>query len=163
MKFSFIQNCQPKLDVVLGDARLTMAKEPEGTYDLIIVDAFSSDAIPVHLLTAEAIRLYASKLKPDGAVLLHISNRYLDLDAVVAATVGLVPALDGVLLVDDDADGSYASTRSTAGVLSADKSVLEPFRKLEMAKALEETKMRGWTDDYSDILGPFLSRWRGRN
>jgi predicted membrane-bound spermidine synthase len=161
-RFSFVHNCQPRLDLVLGDARLTIAKEPDGTYDLIIVDAFSSDAIPVHLLTADAIRLYKSKLKPDGTMLLHISNRYLDLDSVVAATAGLVPDLDGLLLVDNEADGSYASTQSTAAVLSRDKAVLEPFRKLEMAKELEATTMRGWTDDFSDILAPFMSRWRGR-
>ena len=161
-RFSFVHNCQPKLDLVLGDARLTIAKEPDKSYDLIIVDAFSSDAIPVHLLTAEAIRLYASKLKPDGTVLLHISNRYLDLESVLSATTALVPDLDGVLLIDNDADGSYASTQSTAGVLSADKDVMEAFRKLDIAKDLDETTMRGWTDDYSDILAPFLSRWRGR-
>ncbi len=162
LRFSFVNTCQPKLDLVLGDARLTMAREPDHSYDLIVVDAFSSDAIPVHLLTADAIKLYASKLKPDGAMLLHISNRYLDLDSVLAATAELVPGIDGVLLVDTEADGSYASTQSTAGVLSFDKTTLEPFRKLDMSKEFEETTMRGWTDDYSDILAPFLSRWRGR-
>ena len=162
LRFSFVSNCQPKLDLVLGDARLTIAREPDHSYDLIIVDAFSSDAIPVHLLTADAIKLYASKLKPDGAMLLHISNRYLDLESVLAATANLVPDLDGVLLIDTEADGSYASTQSTAGVLSFDKEVLEPFRKLDMSREFEETAMRGWTDDYSDILAPFMSRWRGK-
>ena len=162
LKFSFVGNCQPKLDLVLGDARLTIAREPDHSYDLIVVDAFSSDAIPVHLLTADAIKLYASKLKPDGAVLLHISNRYLDLESVLAATTGLVPNMDGVLLSDTEADGSYGSTQSTVGVLSYDKATLEPFRKLEMAREFGATTMRGWTDDFSDILAPFMSRWRGR-
>jgi predicted membrane-bound spermidine synthase len=161
-KFSFVQNCQPKLDVVLGDARLTLGKEADGAFDLIIVDAFSSDAIPVHLLTAEAVRLYKAKLKPDGAMVLHISNRYLDLDSVVSATAALVPGLEGLLLIDNEADGSYASTTSTAALLSADKTTLEPFRKLDLARELEGTTMRGWTDDYSDILAPFMARWRTR-
>lgn len=161
-KFSFIYNCQPNLDVVLGDARLTIAKEPDQSYDLIIVDAFSSDAIPVHLLTAEAIRLYAAKLKPDGVVLLHISNRYLDLDSVVSATLDIARGLEGILLIDTEADGSYASTQSTVAVVSADKQVIEEFRKLDMSKELEATTMRGWTDDYSDIMAPFMSRWQGR-
>ncbi len=161
-RFSFVYECQPKLDVVLGDARLTIGKEADGSYDLIIVDAFSSDAIPVHLLTAEAIGLYKRKLKPDGAMLLHISNRYLDLDAVLAATAALVPGADGVLLIDNEADGSYGSTQSTVGVLSADKATLEPFRKLDMHKEFEQKGMRGWTDDFSDILAPFMSRWRNR-
>ena len=78
--FTFLKHCQPKPDIVLGDARLTMAKEANDSFDLIIVDAFSSDAVPVHLMTAEALRLYLDKVKPDGIVLLHISNRYLDLD-----------------------------------------------------------------------------------
>jgi hypothetical protein len=157
-KFSFVSNCQPKFDVVLGDARLTLAKEPAASYDLIIVDAFSSDAIPVHLMTAEAIRLYADKLKPNGVVLLHVSNRYLDLDEVLAATAPLVPGLDGLLLDDNNADGSYAQSTSTVGVFSRSKTALDPFRKLEMATELPVTAMRGWTDDYSDILAPFLTK-----
>ena len=70
-----------------------MAKQPDASFDLIIVDAFSSDAVPVHLMTAEALRMYASKLTPTGVVVLHISNRYLDLDSVLGATLPLVPEL----------------------------------------------------------------------
>jgi SAM-dependent methyltransferase len=158
--FSYVHFCQPQFDVVIGDARLTMAKQPPESYDLIIVDAFSSDAIPVHLLTADALRMYATKLKPDGVVLLHISNRYLDLDSVVSATAALVPELHGVLLSDDDADGSYAQSTSTVGVLSRSKEVADEFRKHPMALDLPATKLRGWTDDYSDILRPFSARLR---
>ena len=161
-KFSFVQNCQPNLDVVLGDARLTISKEPDGGYDLLIIDAFSSDAVPVHLLTADAIRLYMSKLKPDGTLLLHISNRYLDLDSVVAATMKLVPGVEGLLLVDNEADGSYGSTNSTAAILTRVPATLEPFRKLALSQEFEETTMRAWTDDFSDILAPFMARWKGR-
>ena len=85
--FTFLSKCQPDTDIVLGDARLTMAKEQDESFDLFIIDAFSSDAMPVHLMTAEAMRLYLDKLKPDGVVLLHISNRYLDLDSVLGATI----------------------------------------------------------------------------
>ena len=156
--FSFLHNCLPNADIAIGDARLTMAKEKPESFDLIIVDAFSSDAVPVHLLTAEAMRIYAQKLTPNGVVLLHISNRYLDLDSVLAATLPLVPELDGLLVSDDDADGSYASTTSTVGVFSKRKEALEPFRKLEQAIEFAPVNMRGWTDDYSDVLGPFLSK-----
>ena len=93
--FTFLANCQPKLDAVIGDARLTLAKEPDKSFDLIIVDAFTSDAVPVHLMTAEALQLYASKLTDNGVVVLHISNRYLDLDSVLGATLPLVPDLKG--------------------------------------------------------------------
>ncbi len=159
-RFNFISKCQPNLDVVLGDARLTIGKEPKGSYDLIIIDAFSSDAVPVHLLTAEAIRLYADRLTPKGVVLLHISNRYLDLDSVLSATLPLVPGLKGLILEDNEADGSYASTSSTVGIFSRSDEVLAPFRALDMAEDLPLTAMRGWTDDFSDILAPFFAKMR---
>ena len=82
--FSFMNSCAPDAGVVLGDARLTLAQSKE-TYDLIVLDAFSSDVIPVHLLTREAIEGYLSHLAPKGALVLHISNRYLELANVVAA------------------------------------------------------------------------------
>ena len=159
-RFSYLHYCQPNPDIMLGDARLTLAKEPDGSFDLIIVDAFSSDAVPVHLLTAEGLQLYASKLRPDGVAVLHISNRYLDLDAVVGATAALVPDLHGLLISDDESDGSYASSTSTVAVISKSKDVLEPFRSVAQASELAAHGLRGWSDDHSDILGPLLSRMR---
>jgi hypothetical protein len=156
--FSYLYYCQPDPDIVLGDGRLTLAKEPDGSFDLIIADAFSSGAPPVHLLTAEALKLYASKLRPDGVAVLHISNRYLDLDSVVGATVALVPDLHGLLLSDYESDGSYATINSTVAVISKKKEVLEPFRSLAQARELAADGLRGWSDDHSDILGPLLSR-----
>jgi len=156
--FTFLQHCQPQPDIVLGDARLTMAKEANGSFDLIIVDAFSSDAVPVHLMTAEALRLYLDKLKPDGIVLLHISNRYLDLDSVLAAEIRTLPGVEGFLISDDNADGSYAQSTSTVAVFAKSKEALEPLRSLEGVAEFEETRLKPWTDDYSDILGPFLSK-----
>jgi len=161
--FTFLKHCMPKPDIVLGDARLTMAKEADGSFDLIIVDAFSSDAVPVHLMTVEALRLYLDKAKPDGIVLLHISNRYLDLERVLAATVRLLPGVQGFLVADDSADGSYAQTTSTVALFAKSAEALEPFRSLEGVSEFESTSQRPWTDDYSDILGPFLSKmglWR---
>ena len=158
--FSFLHHCQPQPDIVIGDARLTIAKEPAGSFDLIIVDAFTSDAVPVHLMTAEALRLYASKLTPDGIVLLHISNRYLDLDSVLAATVPMVPELNGLILSDDDADGSYASSTSTVAIFSKSAESIDTFRSMPEAYELESNGLRGWTDDFSDILGPLLAKMR---
>ncbi|WP_367273930.1 spermidine synthase [Bosea sp. (in: a-proteobacteria)] len=85
-QFSFISQCAPDAPFVIGDARLTLADAAAGSLDLIVVDAFSSDAIPVHLLTREAMGLYLSRLAPGGALLFHISNRNMDLAPVVAAT-----------------------------------------------------------------------------
>ncbi len=159
-KFSFLHYCMPNPDIVMGDARLTMAKQEPGSYDLIVVDAFSSDAVPVHLMTAEALRMYAAKLKPTGVVLLHISNRYLDLDSVLGATLPLVPELHGILMSDDAADGSYASSTSTVAVFSKSTEALEVFRATAESKELEAKSVKPWTDDTSDILGPFLSKMK---
>ncbi len=160
--FSFLSRCQPKADVVLGDARLTMGKEADGSFDLIIVDAFSSDAVPVHLMTAEALNLFMSKIKPTGAFVLHVSNRYLDLDGVVAATLPLVKGAKAVIVSDDEADGSYAQTSSTVVVVAKSDETLEPFRKIETNIELDARGLRPWTDDFSDIIGPFRSKLRLR-
>ena len=96
----FLRDCKPETNIVLGDARLTLANAADARYDLIIVDAFSSDSIPVHLLTREAMRIYLSRLTPDGIIVTHISNNHLDLSGVVAATA----ASEGLLarLYDED-------------------------------------------------------------
>jgi hypothetical protein len=158
--FTFLANCQPKLDVVVGDARLTVAKEPDRSFDLILVDAFSSDAVPVHLMTAEALQLYAGKLKDHGILVLHISNRYLDLDSVLGATLPLVPQLKGLIVSDDKADGTYAQNSSTIAVFAKDERALDPFRVIDGAGGFTPSKLSPWTDDASDILGAFLSQWR---
>ena len=160
--FTFLENCLPDPDIQIGDARLTLAKEPDLSFDLLIVDAFSSDAVPVHLMTAEALQLYLAKLTPDGVVLLHISNRYLDLDAVLGATASAVPGIHGYLLSDDVADGSYAQSTSTVALFAKSERALEGYKELAELKPLDATKMRPWTDDYSDILRPFLSKYKRR-
>lgn len=159
--FTFLHNCLPKTDIVIGDARLTLAKEPDASFDLLIIDAFTSDAVPVHLMTAEALQLYASKLKDDGVVVLHISNRYLDLDSVLGVTRRLVPGLHGMIVADDQANGSYAQNISTIAVFAKSEGVLAPFRELYGAQGFRQSDVGAWTDDASDILGPFLSQWRG--
>jgi len=160
--FTFLKHCQPKPDIVLGDARLTMAKQANDSFDLIIVDAFSSDAVPVHLMTAEALRLYLDKVKSDGIVLLHISNRYLDLDSVLGATIKALPGVHGILVSDDSADGSYAQSTSTVALFAKSAEALEPFRALEGVSELDDGDLKAWTDDYSDILGPFLNKMKAR-
>jgi hypothetical protein len=82
--FTFLRDCPAKSEVVLGDGRILLARAPAASLDLIVLDAFSSDAIPVHLLTREALALYRSRLKPGGLLLAHTSNRYLDLTQVLA-------------------------------------------------------------------------------
>lgn len=157
-QFTYVANCLPDIDVVLGDARLTLAKEANESFDLIIVDAFSSDAVPVHLMTKEALELYRDKLRPGGVAVLHISNRYLDLDRILASTEPLVDGLDGIIVSNDLSDGSYGQTTSTVAIFARDQQTLEPFKNLDTASEFEPGLVRAWTDDASDILGPFISK-----
>jgi hypothetical protein len=158
--FTFIQNCEPDLKPVIGDARLTFAKEPDGAYDLIIVDAYSSDAIPIHLATEEAMEIYKQKLAPQGAVVMHVSNRHLELSSVV---VGIADANDlksWVYSEDSGRDGEYIF--STSVVVSAreeaDVGALASSDKWALTEA--EDNQRVWTDDYSNVLGAVWRRLR---
>ena len=88
--FSFLAECRPDVPIILGDARLTLAQASDAAYDLIIVDAFSSDAIPIHLLTREAMAIYLAKLKPHGLIVMHVSNRHLELASVVKGPMHVI-------------------------------------------------------------------------
>ncbi len=92
--FTFLHDSTAQTDVVLGDARLSLAAEAPQHFNVIVVDAFSGDAIPVHLLTREALALYRRHLQPDGIIAFHVSNQYVDLEPVIAgiaSDAGLVP------------------------------------------------------------------------
>ena len=115
--FTFIRDCYPDIKPVLGDARLTFAKEPDGLYDLIVVDAYSSDAIPIHLATREAMEIYKQKLAPEGVVLMHVSNRHLELSSVVVGIADANGLKSWVFSEDANRDGEYIF--STTVVLSA--------------------------------------------
>jgi hypothetical protein len=158
--FSYVQNCAPDLKPVMGDARLTFAKEPDGAYDLIIVDAYSSDAIPIHLATEEAMAIYKEKLAPQGAVLMHVSNRNLELSSVV---VGIADANDlksWVFSEDSGRDGEYIF--STQVVVSArDEADIGRLAASEQWALTEfEDDQTVWTDDYSNVLGAVWRRLR---
>ena len=158
--FTYIQVCEPNLEPVIGDARLTFAREPDGVYDLIIVDAYSSDAIPIHLATEEAMEIYKAKLAPQGAVVMHVSNRHLELSSVV---VGIADANDlksWVYNEDTGRDNEYIF--STSVVVSAreeaDVGKLASSDKWALTEA--EDHQRVWTDDYSNVLGAVWRRLR---
>jgi hypothetical protein len=164
--FSFVSKCQPDIDISVGDARLTIKKEEDESFDLFVIDAFTSDAIPVHMLTKEAVELFLSKLKPQGVVLLHTSNRHLDLEGVLASTLKILPkGTAGLVMHDANANKKRypAETGSSVVVFAKSDEALEPYRALDGVADLVERNppLRAWTDDYSDILGAFLSRKRG--
>ncbi len=158
--FTYVRSCEPDLKPVIGDARLTFAREPDGLYDLIIVDAYSSDAIPIHLATEEAMKIYKDKLAPQGAVLMHVSNRHLELSSVV---VGIAEANDlksWVYSEDSGRDSEYIF--STSVVVSAREEA--DIGKLASSDQWTETEadeeQRVWTDDYSNVLGAVYRRLR---
>jgi hypothetical protein len=163
--FTFISKCQPDIDIAVGDARLTIAKEPDASFDLFIIDAFTSDAIPVHMLTKEAVQLFLDKLKPDGVVLLHTSNRYLDLDAVLGSTLRQLPEGTAAIAMQDvrsDRMRHPAQSRSSVVAFAKSEAALQPYRALDGVRELDDYGLGAWTDDHSDILGAFMTRMRGR-
>jgi len=158
--FSYIQNCAPNLKPVIGDARQTFAKEPDGIYDLIIVDAYSSDAIPIHLATEEAMAIYKSKLAPQGAVVMHVSNRHLELESVVVGIADENDLKSWVYNEDSGRDSEYIF--ATDVVVSArEEADVGSLASSDKWTETEPTEgQRVWTDDYSNILGAVYRRLR---
>lgn len=155
--FSYLSDCAPDTDIVLGDGRLTLTEEPEDAFDILLIDAFSSDSIPAHLLTQEAITLYLSKLKEDGVVLLHVSNRYMALETVVGRIAGElgVPARTQYHTVGEE---SYRAQSSAVVALARNEMALAPLDATGAWDVLESDDGRAWTDDYSNIPGAIWDR-----
>jgi hypothetical protein len=158
--FTYVQNCQPDLKPVMGDARLTFAREPDGVYDLIIVDAYSSDAIPIHLATQEAMKIYKDKLSPHGVVLMHVSNRHLELASVVVGIADANGLKSWVYNEDSGRDGEYifATNVVVSARNEADVGNLASSDKWEETEA--NANQRVWTDDYCNVLGAVYRRLR---
>src|SRR5215472_3329879 len=158
--FSFLWACRPDVPIILGDARLTLAEAPDGAYDLIIVDAFSSDAIPIHLLTREAMAIYLKKLSPHGMVVMHVSNRHLELASVVA---GIAAANGLITRVSDSSDLDEAANpyKFVATVAAVARSE-EDFGALAQARdwvlKAPDPGQWVWTDDYCNIVGAVLRK-----
>jgi hypothetical protein len=153
--FTFMHDCAPRAGIVLGDGRLKLALAPEHSYDLIMLDAFGSDAPPVHLLTREAIQLYRSKLKPGGVLLFNISNRFVELAPVLA---GEAAALD--LVAYERLDTSVTAEQARAGKFVSDWVVIAD-QSSASATALGSSGWHAlkpvagfplWTDDFNDVL-----------
>src|SRR6201999_481710 len=156
--FTYIRNCAPNFKPVIGDARQTFAREPDGVYDLIIVDAYSSDAIPIHLATREAMAIYKAKLAPQGAVVMHVSNRHLELESVVVGIADANGLKSWVYDEDSGRDDEYIF--STDVVVSArEEADVGSLASSDKWDEREPTDgQRVWTDDYSNILGAVSRR-----
>ena len=159
--FTFLRDCTPRAGIVLGDGRLTIARAPDHGYDLIVLDAFGSDSVPVHLITREAIQLYLSKLRPGGVLLFNISNKYVDLASVLAgeaASLSLVgfQRTDTAVTADQAAAGKFPSAWLVMATSAANLGgiPLQPgWRELQ-----PDPRQPVWTDDFSDVLTVTLLR-----
>lgn len=148
--FWYLKTAEGAIDIVLGDARLSLEREPVQNYDTIVVDAFSSDSIPVHLLTREAIALYFHHLKPDGVLAVHISNRFIDLSPVLERAAA---ALGKSAIVVDSSDDDEEKCFSTTWVLLTSNPQLFNTPQYKSGIVLPPAPwLRAWTDDYSNIF-----------
>jgi hypothetical protein len=158
--FRFMTRCLPGNEVVIGDARLTLAQEPSHAMDLLIVDAFSSDAIPAHLLTREAIELYLSKVSDGGLIGIHITNRHLELGPALAATARTIPGLQVFSVKSRPREAGYDTAPAHVVFLTRNAAIAGKISAWPDAKPLTAGDGAPWTDDYSDLLSAILHRLR---
>lgn len=158
--FRFLKECTPSARIVVGDARLSLSREANAGFDVIIMDAFSSDSIPTHLMTREALSLLRTKLAPGGVILFNISNRYLKLEPVVANTARAAGLLGiSQVYLASEAQQKNLVTSSQWIALSDSASALERIAETGHWHALQpDVKSSVWTDDYSSLLGVLAIR-----
>ena len=149
--FAYLRDSPAHIEIVMGDARLSLAAEPPQGYDVLVVDAFSGDAIPVHLLTTQALDLYRRHLTPKGIVAFHVSNRYLDLAPVVEQLAEHAGMKTAFISTDDDAardlDGSDWVLVTADEHFLAQSPVVKARQPIGVPPGLHR-----WTDDYNSLL-----------
>jgi SAM-dependent methyltransferase len=154
--FTYLRNAEAPVDIVIGDARLSIARAPRGAYDLILLDAFSSDAVPVHLLTREALGTYLERLAPGGRIAFHVSNRYLDLESVIAELARERKLAVRVGSGPESKPDIYQQWSTWVVVARSERDLGDVSGKRWRAPNMRPG-LRPWTDDYSSVLSVF--RW----
>ena len=162
--FSYTTECaKGDIDFVIGDARLTVARQADDQFDILLIDAFSSDSVPAHLLTVEAVRGYLTKLKPDGVLILHLSNRNLDLMSPAQA---VARAAEGWALAQSFRPGGDAEARwespEDAVVVARNHAALADLAQSGKWTTADPFKARPWTDDYMNLIGALYGNLRAR-
>ena len=158
-RFSFLSRCAPQVRIVLGDARLSLQRQPPNSIDILAVDAFSSDAVPMHLITREALGVYGRAVQRDGIVLFHISNRYLDLRPVVA-DIAQREGWTGAMLeyVPTEDEEVLNATLSVWIALSRNPATIDRLVQVSGPDSMNWTVLEtrrgfsGWSDDHASIL-----------
>jgi hypothetical protein len=161
-EFSYTTQCaRGAIGYVLGDARLTLARQPRDRFDILLIDAFSSDSVPAHLMTVEAVRGYLTHIRPDGVLVMHLSNRNLDL---VSPAMAVARAAGGVALVqrheEAKAAPSLAESSEDALVIARNPQALAPFAADPRWSPIDPGRARAWTDDYTNLIGALIGRMR---
>jgi SAM-dependent methyltransferase len=155
--FTYLRRCAADCEVVIGDGRLAIERASDEMFDVIMLDAFNSDSIPAHLVSREAVRLYLRKLKPDGLILFHVSNRYMDVKSLVSA-VTLDAGLQGLVRYDSNEEPP-GKTSSDYVVAAQHADHFGELNENENWTRLEKPEeIQPWTDDYSNMLA--IVRWR---
>ncbi|HUQ13920.1 MAG TPA: fused MFS/spermidine synthase, partial [Novosphingobium sp.] len=157
-RFTYLDDCAPDATVRLGDARLELGKLPPASFDVLAIDAFSSDAIPLHLLTEEALRVYGRALAPDGLLMVHISNRYFELEPQLSASLARAGWAGRVLT--DTAAHQQGLSASVWVAVARDEARLARLTRGEdkWKPLLNQPGTRPWSDDHASILAAV--RWR---
>ncbi len=150
-QFTFLKFCMAPHEVVMGDARLSLEREPARKFDVLAVDAFSGDAIPVHLLTREAYALYWRHLKPDGVLAVHVSNRYLSLAPVVDMAAKEFGKIAKNIAFEPEERDNTEETTSDWVLVTSRQGFFDhsEYKDAETIKPVQGLKM--WTDDYSNL------------
>jgi hypothetical protein len=154
-QFSYLRDTPARVDVALGDARLTMEREAPEQFDVLVLDAFSGDAIPVHLLTEEAFALYLRHLKPEGIIAVHVSNQYLDLTPVVGRLAQCFG--ESAVVIHSDKDAAQELSESFWVLVTRNRDFLGRAEVIAAAAPVPPRTLRLWTDDYNNLLQ--VIRW----
>ena len=158
--FSYMADCSYEADVRIGDARLTLEALGPNSQDLIVIDAFSSDSIPTHLLTSEALSLYRSKLKENGLIFFHTSNRVMDVASVVVRLAQDAGLESRFISKSDFSDKKYGEFHMVSSGMLIGKSA--PLLAATQGKAdwkilRPSPNVKAWSDDYSSIIASLKS------
>jgi SAM-dependent methyltransferase len=157
-RFTYLSGCTPDATVRIGDARVELAKLPPASFDLLAIDAFSSDAIPLHLLTAEALGVYGRALAPEGVLMIHISNRYFELEPQLSAALGRAGWQSRVLTDKPKRDSVFSASVWVAAARDPAQLARLTAGRKDWQPLLARPGTRAWTDEHASIL-PAV-RWR---
>jgi SAM-dependent methyltransferase len=152
--FTYLNDSEAKIEIALGDARLSLERETGAQFDLIAVDAFSGDSIPTHLLTIEALDAYLRRLKPDGALLIHTTNRYLTLPPVIKVLANNRKLASGIIEHEPTEEESSMQQSDSDWVIVTRQSALFnlPSISSRIASIVDREGVALWTDDYNNLF-----------